>query len=226
MSKINRFKAALSKMLAALGSVSTDRGVLSWDGDEDLKEGDAVFIEDAEGNRSEPEDGSYITSDAKTIEVEGGVVVAIRDPEAEVAPEPDVEMGRVATDKGELLWEGEDDLAAGMEVYVEDAEGNRTPAEDGEYTIEDGKVIVVVESKVAEIRDPEAEVASDPETEELRKEVAKLRAQVKVLTKKVTALSRIPTAKSAHEEVKSSAQAGKTGVKAIDRLDRYINAMK
>lgn len=226
MSKINRFKAALSKMLAALGSVSTDRGILSWDGDEDLKEGDAVFIEDAEGNRTDAEDGEYITSDSKTIVVEGGRVAAIRDPEAEVAPEPEVEMGRVATDKGELLWEGEDDLAAGMEVYVEDAEGNRSAAEDGEYTIEDGKVIVVVESKVAEIRDPQAEVASEPEAEELRKEVAKLRSQVKFLTKKVTELSRIPAAKPAHEEVKTSAQTGKTGIKGHDRLSRYVDAMK
>lgn len=87
MSKINRFKAALSKLLAVFGNVTTDKGVLAWDGDEDLKEGDAVFIEDQEGNRTDAPDGDYITSDNKTIVVVDGKVSEIKDPEAEVAPE-------------------------------------------------------------------------------------------------------------------------------------------
>ena len=87
MSKINRFKAALAKLLAVFGNVTTDKGVLAWDGDEDLKEGDAVFIEDKEGNRTDAPDGDYITSDNKTIVVVDGKVSEIKDPEAEVAPE-------------------------------------------------------------------------------------------------------------------------------------------
>ena len=87
MSKINRFKAALAKLLAVFGNVTTDKGVLAWDGDEDLKEGDAVFIEDQEGNRTDAPDGDYITSDNKTIVVVDGKVSEIKDPEAEVAPE-------------------------------------------------------------------------------------------------------------------------------------------
>ena len=235
MSKINRFKAALAKMLAAFGNVSTDKGILAWDGDEDLKVGDAVFIEDQEGNRVVAESGDYITSDAKTIVVADGKVAEIRDPEAEVAPEPEAEpepeqaMGRVSTDKGELLWEGDEDLSAGMEVFVEDADGNRSPAEDGEYRIEDGKVIVVVESKVAQIKDAEAEVAPeevpavDEEKEELRKENAELRSQVEVLTRKMEEMSRIPAAKFAHEEVKTSASEGKTGIRGFDRLSELVN---
>ena len=87
MSKINRFKAALAKLLAAFGNVSTDKGILAWDGDEDLKEGDAVYIEDADGNRETAPDGDYVTSDAKTVVVVDGKVSEIKDPEAEVAPE-------------------------------------------------------------------------------------------------------------------------------------------
>ena len=162
MSKISRFKAALSKMLAVFGNVSTDKGVLAWDGDEDLKAGDAVYIEDQDGERTPAPDGDYATSDAKTIVVVDGKVSEIKDPEAQVAPapeEPQTEMGRVSTDKGELLWEGDEDLAAGKEVYIEGEEG-RVPAPDGEYATEDGKVIVVVEGKVSEIQDPDAEVAA------------------------------------------------------------------
>lgn len=232
MSKINRFKAALAKLLAVFGNVTTDKGVLAWDGDEDLKEGDAVFIEDQEGNRTDAPDGDYITSDNKTIVVVDGKVSEIRDPEAEVAPEEApaneeeevaVKHGRIATDKGELLWEGEEDLKAGDAVFVEGEEG-LAPAPDGEYKTEDGKTIVVAEGIVAEIRDPEAEVAPEEapaepdENEELRKENAELRSQVDALTKKVEELSKMPLAEPAHEEVKASATVQKTGVKGLDRL--------
>lgn len=231
MSKINRFKAALAKLLAAFGNVTTDKGVLAWDGDEDLKEGDAVYIEDQEGNRSDAPDGDYITSDNKTIVVADGKVAEIRDPEAEVAPEeepaveetPEENFGRIATDNGELVWEGEDDLKAGDPVFVEGEEG-LVPAADGEYKTEDGKTIVVVEGKVAEIRDPEAEVAPEDapaepdEAEELRKENAELRDQIATLSKKVEELSRIPMAEPAHEEVVASATITKTGIKGLDRL--------
>ena len=230
MSKINRFKAALAKLLAVFGNVTTDKGVLAWDGDEDLKEGDAVFIEDQEGNRTDAPDGDYITSDNKTIVVVDGKVSEIRDPEAEVAPEEApaneeeevaVKNGRIATDKGELIWEGEEDLKAGDAVFVEGEEGLAT-APDGEYKTEDGKTIVVAEGIVAEIRDPEAEVAPEEapvdEAEELRKENAELRSQVDALSKKVEELSKMPLAEPAHEEVKASATLQKTGVKGLDRL--------
>ena len=230
MSKINRFKAALAKLLAVFGNVTTDKGVLAWDGDEDLKEGDAVFIEDQEGNRTDAPDGDYITSDNKTIVVVDGKVSEIRDPEAEVAPEEApaneeeevaVKHGRIATDKGELLWEGEEDLKAGDAVFVEGEEG-LAPAPDGEYKTEDGKTIVVAEGIVAEIRDPEAEVAPEEapvdEAEELRKENAELRSQVDALSKKVEELSKMPLAEPAHEEVKASATVQKTGVKSLDRI--------
>ena len=230
MSKINRFKAALAKLLAVFGNVTTDKGVLAWDGDEDLKEGDAVFIEDQEGNRTDAPDGDYITSDNKTIVVVDGKVSEIRDPEAEVAPEEApaneeeevaVKNGRIATDKGELIWEGEEDLKAGDAVFVEGEDGLAT-APDGEYKTEDGKTIVVAEGIVAEIRDPEAEVAPEEapvdEAEELRKENAELRSQVDALSKKVEELSKMPLAEPAHEEVKASATLQKTGVKGLDRL--------
>ena len=234
MSKIKRFKAALARLLAEFGNISTDKGVLAWDGDEDLKEGDAVYIEDAEGNRETAPDGEYVTTDAKTVVVADGKVAEIRDPEAEVAPEepaqeeaaqePEQKFGRIATDNGELVWEGEGDLAEGAAVFVEGEEG-LTPAPDGEYRTEDGKTIVVVEGRVAEIRDPEAEVAPEPEPavdEEkaaLRAENAELRAQVETLTARVAELSRMPAAKPAHEEVKETeTKLRRTGNKGLDRI--------
>ena len=165
--------ARLAKALVELGNVTTDKGVLAWDGDEDLKAGDAVFIEDADGNRTAAEDGEYTTEDGKVIVVADGKVSEIRDREAEVAPtEENVEAREVVTNNGTLIWDGEEDLKAGDEVFVADEEGNRTAAPDGDYKTEDGKVIVVVDGKVAEIKDAEAEVAPESVEAKMKRIIA------------------------------------------------------
>ena len=222
MSKINKIKTMLAKLLASLASVTTDKGVLEWDGEEDLKAGDAVFVVGQDGEREAAADGDYITDDGKKIVVVDGKVAEIVDQEAEVSTEPegDEAFGRKATDKGELFWEGEEDLKAGDEVFVEN-EGERQPAPDGEYATEDGKVIVVVDGKVAEIKDAEAEVAP---AEEPSEEVAELRRQVAALKKELAELKAKPMAQPAHEEVKASSVPGKTGIKGLDRLAAIMSA--
>lgn len=72
-------------------------------------------------------------------------------------------FAEVATDKGTLISDGE--LAEGVEVFVE-ADGELKPAEDGEYTQENGDVIVVAEGKVSEIRKAEPEEEKTEETVE------------------------------------------------------------
>ena len=67
------------------------------------------------------------------------------------------------TDKAVLVHETEE-LNVGTEVFVEDEEGNRTPAEDGIYTLEDGTQIKVAEGKVEEILEAEEETEAE-ETE-------------------------------------------------------------
>lgn len=86
MSRISKLKTALARIMAQFGSVTTDKGVIYWDGEDDLKAGDRVQVEDADGNRTDAADGEYVTSDGKTIVVVDGTVSEIRDPEAEVAP--------------------------------------------------------------------------------------------------------------------------------------------
>lgn len=77
-------------------------------------------------------------------------------------------LGSVATDKAVLNWDGDEDLVAGMEVFVEVENENGdieyVAPEDGDYTTEDGKIIKIVEGKVAEIIDPSAEVDMNEET--------------------------------------------------------------
>ena len=222
MSKLQRIRAGLARLLAIMGNVTTDKGVLAWDGDEDLKAGDKVYIEDQDGNRTDAADGDYRTEDGKTIVVVEGVVAEIRDPEAEVAPEPApeaeaeaVKLGRVATDRGDLFWEGEDELREGALVYVE-SEGETVPAPDGDYRTEDGKTIRVEGGAVAAIIDPEAEVA--PEADPRDEELAALRAENAELKARLEELRKQPAAKPAHEEVKANAEVVRTGNKGLDRL--------
>lgn len=222
----------LRQMVAEFASVTTDKGILAWDGDEDLKAGDRVYIEDADGERTEAADGDYTTADGKVIVVADGAVAEIRDAEAEVAPAAADEFGRKATDKGELYWEGEDDLKEGDRVFVRDEEGNLADAPDGDYRTEDGKVITVVEGAVASIKDDEAEVAPEPDpSEELRAQIADLTAQVAALSSEneqlkaqVEKLSRIPLKEHLRKTVTGESHyvAGQTGNKRLDALNKYL----
>ena len=171
MTKLSRLKEILAaKLQEKFGNVTTDKGVLSWDGDEDLKAGDSVYVEDSDGNRTTPEDGDYKTDDNKVIVVVDGKVAEIKDAEAEV------DADFLQTDKGKLEWDDESrDLQEGDAVYITDEEGNRNPAPDGDYTTEDGKVIKVADGKVTEIVDDQAEVASQDLKARLKNRFAKIR---------------------------------------------------
>lgn len=198
MGRLNRFKAALLKAFAEFANVTTDKGILAWDGEDDLKVGDQVFIEDAEGNRTPAEEQT---------------------------------LASVATDKGDLLYEGE--LAEGTEVFVVDAEGNQIPAEDGDYILEDGKTIKVAEGKVAEIVEAEP-IAEETPAEEamndnegmtaLKAENESLKAEVAELKKQIETLQALPMAKSAHEEVTTTEEIKKTGDKGLDKLARVLKS--
>lgn len=159
MSKFKRFKAALAKVLAEFANVTTDKGVLSWDGEDDLKAGDNVYVEDADGNRTPAEDGDYKTTDGKVIKVVDGKVSEIVDSEAEVDPTEEENLASVDTDGGALSYEGE--LEVGTEVFVTDDEGKQTPAPDGDYKTTDGKTIKVADGKVTEIVEESAEGEDD-----------------------------------------------------------------
>lgn len=76
----------------------------------------------------------------------------------------DLKMSEVITDKATLIYDA-DILEEGVEVFVQDPENadKVIPAEDGEYTIEEEKKIVVVkDGKVAEVKEMEqAEEATE-----------------------------------------------------------------
>lgn len=70
---------------------------------------------------------------------------------------------KIATDGGDIEVMG--DLVVGADVFVSGEDGEPIPAPDGNYTTEDGKVIVVSGGIVSEIK--EAEAPSDEQDEAL-----------------------------------------------------------
>lgn len=79
-----------------------------------------------------------------------------------------VKCGSVETDKGTLYWVGQADLQIGDELFYNTENEEAVKVEDGEYTLNDGTVIVVKEGLVSEIRkkDGEQEGELDMETED------------------------------------------------------------
>lgn len=73
-----------------------------------------------------------------------------------------MEFSTATSDKGVIGWDVDGEIEVGVEVYVVDENGDRQPIEDGDYVLEDGRTVVVKDSKVEEIK----EKAEDPTVEE------------------------------------------------------------
>lgn len=77
----------------------------------------------------------------------------------------EVKCAAVKTDKAVLVHNA-DELEVGIDVFVEDEEGTRIPAPDGEYVTEERTKIVVADGKVKEITEIEENGESETETAE------------------------------------------------------------
>ena len=86
MSKLEKIKAELAKLLIKYSVVKTDKAVLEYDG-EDLVAGMDVYITDENGDKSPAEDGEYVTEDNKVITIKDGKVESIIDRAADVEAE-------------------------------------------------------------------------------------------------------------------------------------------
>lgn len=203
MAKIERILELLRTRLEAeqkaeqkFGRVTTDKGIIEWPGEEDLKEGDSVEVVTEDDTREAAADGDYKTEDGKTIVVVDGKVAEIRDPEAEVAPEAEPEQ---AAEEPET--EAEPEAEPDYKALYEEALAK----------------IAELEAALEEVRNAgvEATQQAQAEAESLSAEVESLRAQV-------TELKAQPAAKPAHEEVKEQSFR-KTGAKGLDRVAELMS---
>ena len=85
MSKLNKIKEMLQTMLMQFSQLSTDKGLISWDGDGELPSvGDSIVIINEEGNEVKAESGEYRADNGNIIVIEDGVVTEVREEEKPV----------------------------------------------------------------------------------------------------------------------------------------------
>lgn len=165
MSKFEKIKALLAKALQAFGSVTTDKGILSWDGGDDLKAGDTVQLYDAENDAySKPEDGSYSTSEGTEIVVENGVVKEVIDHSLE---ETEDKPNEVAPE----VIEAEEDNATVEEPKVDNPDGT---TEDVTKAVEElrkevNELFAKFDEMVKRVGELEKKPLAEPATEEFKR---------------------------------------------------------
>ena len=189
MSKLEKIKAELAKLLIKYSVVKTDKAVLEYDG-EDLVAGMDVYITDENGEKVAAEDGEYVTEDNKTIVVKDGKVESIVDKAAEVDAEEDEKK--------------EDEP---MEEPAKEEEPMPEDKKEDEVSLED------VNTAIDELRKEVDELYKIVDS--LLKKVGETRDEADERLKKLECKS---LAKPASEEFEALGRLQKTGNKKLDKF--------
>ena len=177
MSKLDKIRTMLQSVLATFERISTDKGLLSFDGDA-LEVGMNVNIVDEEGNESPAPNGEYVTEEGTVYVIEDGKVAEIREPE--VIPAPDEEPEAPA----EEPVEAEEEPEAEPEVDPRDQRIADLEAEVARLEEENG----ALRERIAELEDK-------PAAEPAEAEFEKVNTPVKTGNKRLDNLNRILNAK-------------------------------
>ena len=178
MAKIERILELLRTRLEAeqkaeqkFGRVTTDKGIIEWPGEEDLKEGDSVEVVTENDTREAAADGDYKTEDGKTIVVVDGKVAEIRDPEAEVAPEGEeaAEVEPEAEPDYKALYEEALAKIAELEAALEEVRNAGVEATQ-QAQAEAETLEAEVESLRAQVTELKAQPAAKPAHEEVKEQ--------------------------------------------------------
>jgi hypothetical protein len=148
-------------------------------------------------------------------------------------------MAEGALMDGTMIYSPAAEWAEGVEVFVMDAEGNPTPLADGEYTLDNGKKIVVASSLIASIADAEepstevevtveqevAETYSKEQVEGLLKNViSEFEAKLSAAEKKITELSKAPAATTVKQSRQASTEAP-LNIKTMSNIEDRTRAI-
>ena len=151
MSKLEKIKSELAKLLIKYSVVKTDKAVLEYEGEE-LVAGMDVYITDENGDKVPAEDGDYVTEDNKTITVKDGKVESIVDPVAEVdAEEDEKKENEPMVEPAKEEEPMPDDKKENEEVNLEDV--NTAIGELRKEVDELYKIVDALLKKVGETRD-------------------------------------------------------------------------
>lgn len=200
MSKFTKIKLELAKMLAKFSDVKTDKAVLTWDSDEDLREGMDVYVADENGEYAPAADGEYVTEDGKTIVVKDGRVESITDPKAEVDPDEGMKTVEVDAACGTKRVKAEE--VSDPDVKTDGVKETETDAIDA------------IHREINELYDI---------VDKLVKKVAELEGKSDATEKTVEKMSKMSAAFSAEETLENKTTASISGIAEIDRkLKNFI----
>lgn len=248
MSKLARIKSLLQKALYEFGQISTDKGILSYDGDE-LEVGMEVFLLDEDGQESKPEDGNYET-EARIYVIEDGKVAEIQekekeDNEPENEPEEEVEAHEEAPETVEvstfravgLAFEATYDekltaiaqavREAGIDAYVVEAADSYCVVcawnEEGGYYDKYYRFDIAWDEEgkpsLSNMQEVREEFVPADEPSPFE-EVENLRAEIETLRAQLNE----PKGTPAVEEFRQATEAPKTGNVKLDRAIRILSA--
>lgn len=161
-------KTKIMNALFKFGEVQTDKGMLYWTGEDDLKVGDEVYFGD---EKDAAADGDYVTEDGKTIKVVEGAVAEIIDPKAEVdsqteemEEETNEEVIDSPAETAEPSTDKYDALVAEIEVM--------------KATIEEMKAeIAALKSELESLKNSFNEIITKPASEPIEQEFNKINKQ-------------------------------------------------
>jgi len=110
--------------------------------------------------------------------------------ELSVEENAEVKFAVATLDSGQEIQTEADSFAVGASVFVVNDEGEQIPLPDGEYTLQDGSMLVVAEGAVTEVKEAAEEPAVEAEEEkeeEMSEEPKEVEASTEVLTREAVA---------------------------------------
>ena len=171
MAKMERIKTALARLVARvqMGSITTDKGVLFWDGDGELEVGFNVYQENENGERVAAAEGEYVIEGGLVLVVAQGQVTEIRDVEdpAEQVPADEVQESAEPVAAEEVIVEEGDTVEEVVEEVVEE-----TNDQDDRIAALEAR-IAELEGRLAELADRLAEYGRQPKGQPAHEAVKK-----------------------------------------------------
>jgi len=148
-------------------------------------------------------------------------------------------MAEGALMDGTMIYSPAAEWAEGVEIFVMDADGNPSPLADGEYTLDNGKKIVVASgiiASISEVEEPttEVEVTVEQEVAEtyskeqveglLNNIITEFEAKLSAAEAKITELSQAPAATTVKQS-RQAAPAAPLNIKAMSNIEDRTRAI-
>lgn len=162
MAKLSRLKMMLQSMLSQFAQVTTDKGILQYDGEE-LEVGAGVVLVDEDGNESIAEDGNYYLGDedGRTVVVENSTIKEI------ILPTEEEPAESVEADDEDPVEEEAKEIADEVAEVVEEV-AETIPDENAELRAKIEELEALVAELKSRLEALESEPASPSAEEEFR----------------------------------------------------------